>query len=126
MDKKRSNGKKLALKFLKWSFLILLILVGSFAILYGISMHDMQSRQISEIKKYIDTGEIGEIDRLVRKGMVLTHYFLFYSFIISIFCLTMIIIFLYISLLIAKRKLELKNSQAFTTGVKENVAKAQR
>jgi hypothetical protein len=32
----------------------------------------MQSSQISKIKKYIDTGEISEIDRVVRKGMVLT------------------------------------------------------
>jgi len=126
MYKKRSNGKKLALKFLKWSFLILLILVGSFAILYGISMHDMQSRQISEIKKYIDTGEIGEIAFVVRKGMVLTHHFLFYSFIISVCCLIMIIIFLSISLLIAKRKLKLTYNQALAVDVRDNAAEAQR
>ena len=93
MDNDRSTVIKSALKFLKWSFLIVLILVGSFAIFYGITMHDMQSSQISEIKKYIDTGEISEIDRVVSKGMVLTQYFLFYSFIISVCCLIMIIIF---------------------------------
>ena len=126
MDNDRSTVIKSALKFLKWSFLIVLILVGSFAIFYGITMHDMQSSQISEIKKYIDTGEISEIDRVVRKGMVLTQYFLFYSFIISVCCLIMIIIFLYISLLIAKRKLELKYNQALAADVKDHAAEAQR
>ena len=126
MDKKRSNVITLVLNFLKWSFLILLILVGSFAIFYGITMHDMQSSQISEIKKYIDTGEISEIDHVVRKGMVLTHHFLFYSFMISVCCLIMIIIFLYISLLIAKRKLELKYNQALAADVKDHAAEAQR
>ena len=125
MDNNRSTVIKSALKFLKWSFLIVLILVGSFAIFYGITMHDMQSSQISEIKKYIDTGEISEIDRVVRKGMVLTQYFLFYSFIISVCCLIMIIIFLYISLLIAKRKLELKYNQALAADVKDHAAEAQ-
>jgi len=41
MDKKRTNVKIVMLKFLNWSFLIVFILVGSFAIFYGISMHDL-------------------------------------------------------------------------------------
>ena len=116
----------LALKFLKWSFLILLILVGSFAIFYGITMHNMQTNQISEIRKYIDTGEISKIDHIVRKDMILTQHFLFYSFIISVCCLIMIIIFLCISLLISKRKLELKYNRAFAADVKVYEAEAQR
>ena len=120
MDKKQTNVKKSVLKFLKWLFLILLILVGSFAIFYGVSMHNMQAGQIAEVLKYIDTGDIIGIDRVVRKNMVLTHYFLFYSFIASVCCLTMIIILLYISLLNAKRKIKLQYNQAFESGVKDN------
>ena len=111
MDKKRSDEMILALKILKWSFLILLILVGSFAILFGISMHEMQSALISEIIQYIDTGELSKIGSIDRKGIAINHHFIFYSFIISICCLIMIIIFLYVSLLSAKKKLELKYNQ---------------
>ncbi|MBW2409090.1 MAG: hypothetical protein JRF72_04775 [Deltaproteobacteria bacterium] len=121
MDKKRSEVKIIALKTLKWSFLILVILVGSFALVYGVSMHNMQARQISEVLKYLDTGEINEIDRIVRKNMVLTHHFLFYSFMVSVCCLTTIIIFLYISLLMARRKIELY-SQALEGEAKHNAA----
>ena len=54
--------------------------------------------------------------------MVLRHHFLFYYFIVSVGCLTMIIIFLFISLLMAKRKMELKYHQAFAADVKDNTA----
>ena len=67
-------------KVLKWSFLIFLILVASFAILFGINMHAMQSAIISEIIQYIDTGELNKIGSVDRKGIVINHYFLFYSF----------------------------------------------
>ncbi len=116
MDKNQKNIKKSVVKFLKWSFLILVILVGSFAIFYGISMHNMQAGQIAEVLKYIDSGDINGIDRVVRKNMVLTHHFLFNSFIASVCCLTIIIIFLCISLLNAKRKIKLQSNQALETG----------
>ena len=112
MDKKRSDEMILALKILKWSFLILLILVGSFAILFGISMHEMQSALISEIIQYIDTGELNKIGSIDRKGIAINHHLIFYSFIISVCCLIMIIIFLYVSLLSAKRKLKFKSNQS--------------
>ncbi|MGD8520820.1 MAG: hypothetical protein PVF56_06710 [Desulfobacterales bacterium] len=126
MDKKRSNVKVSALKFLKWSCLILLILVGSFAVFYGISMHDMQMNQISRINKYLDTGETDKIYHLANKDMILTQSLLFLSFIISVCCLIMIIIFLYISFLIAKRKLELKHNQTLAIDVKDNATELQR
>ena len=107
MDNKRSTVIILALKFLIWSYLIVSILVGSFAIFYGITMHDMQMSQILKISKYVDTGEISKINHLVKKDMIITQGFLFLSFIISVCSLIMIIICLYISFLIAKRKLKL-------------------
>lgn len=124
MENKRSNAKVLALKVLKWSFLIFLILVTSFAILFGIDMHAMQSTIISEIVQCIDTGELNKIGSVDRKGIVVNHYFLFYSFIISVCCLITIIIFLYISLRITKRKLELKHKQALAADVKDHAAEA--
>ena len=111
MDNKRSTVIILVLKFLKWSFLIILILVGSFAIFYGINMHDMQMSQISKISKYVDAGEISKIYHLAKKDMILTQGLLYLSFIISVCCLIMIIIFLSISFLIAKRKLKFKYNQ---------------
>ena len=125
MDKKRSEVKIIVLRILKWSFLILVILVGLFAIFYGISMHNMQAGQISEILKYIDTGEINEIDRVVRKNMVLTHHFLFYSFMISVCSLIMIIVYLYISLLITRKKLEPGHNQSIAAGVKDDAVGGQ-
>ena len=115
MENNRSKKKVLALKALKWSFLIFLILVASFTILFGINMHAMQSTIISEIIQYIDTGELNKIS-VDRKGIVVNHYFLFYSLIISICCLITIIIFLSISLRIAKRELEQKYNQALADG----------
>ena len=108
MDKKRSDEMILALKILKWSFLILLILIGSFAILFGISMHEMQSALISEIIQYIDAGEFSKIGNIDRKGIAINHHFIFYSWMISMGCLITIILFLYISLRKTKRKLEKK------------------
>jgi hypothetical protein len=115
-----------ALKFLKWLCLILLILVGSFAVFYGINMHDMQMNQISKISKYLDAGEMDKIYHLAKKDMILTQGLLFLSFIISVCCLIMIIIFLYISFFIAKRKLELKYNQALAVDVEDNATEAQR
>ena len=77
MRNKRSNTKVLALKVFKWSFLIFLLLVASFAILFGINMHNMQSAIISEIIQYIDTGEFNKIGSVDRKGIVINHYFLY-------------------------------------------------
>ena len=114
------------MKFLKWPFLIFLTLVGSFAIFYAINMHFMQMGQISKISKYVDAGEISEIVHLAKKDMILTQGLLFFSFIISVCCLIMIIIFLSISLLIAKRKLKLKYNQALAADLKNNATEAQR
>jgi membrane-associated PAP2 superfamily phosphatase len=125
MDNKRSNIIISALKFLKWSFLFVLIVVNLFTIFYGITMHDMQMDQISKISKYIDTGEINEINHLARKDMILTQGLLFLSFIISICCLIIIIIFLYISLLLSKRKLKMKHSQALAAKVTGHATEAQ-
>ena len=100
------------LRFLKWPFLFLLILVGSFTTFYVISMHNMQMIQISKISKYVDTGEISKINHLAKKDMIITQGLLYLSFIISICCLLMIIIFLYISLLHAKKIIKLKYNQA--------------
>ena len=111
-------------KVLKWSFLIFLILVASFAILFGIDMHAMQSAIISEIIQYIDTGELNKIGSVDRKGIVVNHYFLFYSFILSVCCLITIIIFLCISLQITKRKLEQKYNQVLAADVKDYGAEA--
>jgi hypothetical protein len=111
MDKKRSDGMILTLKILKWSFLILLIFVGLFAILFGISMHKMQSALISEIIQYIDMDELNKIGSIDRKGIAINHHFIFYSFIISVSCLIMIIIFLCVSLLSAKKRLKFKYNQ---------------
>lgn len=108
MENNSSKKKVFALKVLKWFFLIFLILVASFAILFGINMHYMQSAIISEIIQYIDIGELNKIGSIDRKGIVVNHYFLFYSFIISVCCLITIIIFLCISWRINKRKLEQK------------------
>ena len=120
MDKKRSEVKIIGLRILKWSFLILAILVGSFAFFYGVSMHNMQAVQIAEVLKYIDTGDINEIDRVVRKNMVLTHHFLFYSFMVSVCALTWIVIILYFSLLNARSKIKLQFSQTLETGSEDN------
>ena len=122
MESKQSNAKVLALKVLKWSFLIFLILVASFSILFGIDMHAMQSVIISEIVQYIDTGELSKIGSVDRKGIVVNHYFLFYSFIISVCCLILIIIFLFISLRITKIKLVQKHNQALAADVKDHAA----
>ena len=93
MENEGSTATVSALKFLKWSFLIALILVCSFAILYGINMHFMQASQIKEISRCIDTGEMGRAIHLANKDMIITQGFLFLSFIISVFCLILIIIF---------------------------------
>ncbi len=108
MDNKRSTIILFALKFLKWLFLIVLILVGSFAIFYGIDMHYMQMDQISKISTYVDSGEIDKLNHLVHKNMVLTQGVFFFCFIISVLCLILIIIFMSTSFLIDKRKLKLK------------------
>ena len=111
MENKRSNTNVFMLKVLKWSFLLLLILVCSFAILFGISVHEMQSALISEIIQYIDAGEFSKIGSIDRKGIAINHHFIFYSSIISVCCLIAIILFLYISLRITKRELEQKYNQ---------------
>lgn len=112
MKKKRSDEMILALKILKWSFLIILILVFTFLILFVISVHGMQSALISEIVQYIDTGELSKIGNIDRKGIAINHVLIFWSFIISICCLIMIIIFLYVSLLSVKRKLKVKSNHS--------------
>ena len=94
------------MKILKWAFLILLILVSSFAILFGTSVHTMQSSLISEIVQYIDNDELLKIGSIDRKGIAINHHLIFYSFIISVCCLMMIIIFLSFSLLSAKKRLK--------------------
>ena len=111
MEKKRSDETISGLKILKWLFLILLIFVFSFLILFVIGVHGMQSALISEIIQYIDTGEFSKIGSIDRKGITINHLLIFWSFIISICCLIMIIIFLYVSLLSAKRKLNFKSNQ---------------
>ena len=74
-------------------------------------MHDMQMSQISKIGKYVDSGDIGKIDHLVRKDMIITQGLLLFSFIIAVCCLVVIIVFLYISFLHAKKK-QLIDNQA--------------
>ena len=110
MENKRSDGKSSALKVLKWLFLIFLILFTLFVILFGINMYDMQSNIISEIVKCIDSGEFNKIGNIDRKGIVVNHHFLFYSFIISACSLTTIIIFLCISLRKTQKKLKVNFS----------------
>ena len=94
------------LKFLKWAVLVVLMLMGAFATFYGFAMHDMQMNQISRIGKHLDAGEISEAVHLAKKDMILTQGFIFLSLLISSGCLIMLIIYLYISLLLAKRKLK--------------------
>ncbi len=107
MDHKKTNKEFWALKSLLWPILFLTI-VGAVSIFWGINMHSMQMRQISELSKYVDDGEINKINHLVSKDMILTQNFLMISFIISVFCLITIIIFLFISYLIFKRKMKIK------------------
>lgn len=114
------------LRFLKWPVLILLILVGLFAASYVISMHNMQVRQISKISNHIDRGELSEIIHLVNKDMIITQGLLLFSFIISVCCLLLIIIFLYISLLNTPKKVKLKNNPAHSVGAKERAAQTKR
>jgi len=66
---KRQNTNVIMLKVLKWLFLILLILVCSFAILFGTRVHKMQSALISEIIQYIDAGDFSKIGGIDRKGI---------------------------------------------------------
>jgi len=94
MDRKRSTPIISVLKFLRRLFLIVLILVGSFATFYGINMHYMQMSQISKASKYLDAGEISEVSHLVNKDMIITQGLLYLSFIVSVCCLIMIIIFI--------------------------------
>jgi hypothetical protein len=124
MEDKRSNAEVSGLKILKWAFLVFFIIVTSFAILYGIHMHAMQKSIISEIVKCMDPDEFYKTFSIDRKGIVLNHYFLFYSFIISVCGLIAIIIFLSISLRITKKKLELKHNQAIAADVKDHAAEA--
>ena len=112
MDNNTSKVKKVALKILRRSFLILLILVGFFTLFYGISMHSMQMKQISKAGKLIDSGEMGELYHLVKKDMIITQGFFYLSFVISVSCLIMIIVYLTISLEIAKRKLKSKQTES--------------
>ena len=107
MDHKKTNKEFWALKSLLWPLLILII-IGGVAIFWGINMHSMQMRQISKLSKYVDDGEINKVDHLVKKDMILTQNFLMLSFIISVFCLITIIVFLFISYLIFKRKMKIK------------------
>ena len=125
MENKQSNAEVSGLTILKWVFLIFLIFVTLFAILYGIHMHAMQKSIISEIVKCMDPDEFYKTLRIDRKGIVLNHYFLFYSFIISVCSLITIIIFLCISLRITQKKLELRYNQALARAdVKGNAAEA--
>jgi uncharacterized membrane protein len=83
-----------------------------FLILFVIGVHGMQSRLISEIVQIIDSGEFNRIGSIDRKGIAINHSLIFWSFIISICCLITIIIFLFISLLSAKRKIKLKSNNS--------------
>ena len=111
MEKKLSDEMIFALKILKWSFLVLLILVALFAILFGTSVHKMQSALISQIIQYIDSGELLKIGSIDIKGIIINHQFIFLSFMISACCLVMIIILLSVSLLRAKKRLKYKYNQ---------------
>ena len=126
MENGGSNAKVSGLKILKWAFFVFLISVTLLAISFGSSMHDMQSRLISEIVQCIDSGEFEKIGSIDRKGIAVNHHFLFYSFMISVCSLITIIIFLCISLRIAQKKLELKYNQALAADVEGNAAEAQR
>jgi len=125
MEKKQSDGMISGLKILRWLFLILLIFVFSFLILFVIGVHGMQSALISEIIQYIDAGEFSKIGSIDRKGIAINHHLLFYSFIISVCCLTMIIIFLSVSLLNAKRKWQLINNRALPDEAEDHGAEVQ-
>lgn len=122
MQNKQSNAEVSGLKILKWSFLIFFIFVALFTILYGILMHANQKSIISEIIDCMDNGEFYKICSIDRKGIVLNHFFLFYSFIISVCSLTAIIIFLCISLRITKKRLELIHNQPLAADVKDHAA----
>jgi cell division protein FtsL len=74
-----------------------------FAAFYAISMLNMQANQILKISKYVDTGEISKLNHLASKDMKITQGLLYLSFIISFCCLFLIIIYLYISLLHARK-----------------------
>jgi hypothetical protein len=96
----------LALKVLKWLFLISVILIGAFTFVFGLSVHEMQSDLISEIVKYIDANEFEKMGTIDRKGIAINHHLIFQSFITVICCLVVIIIFLVVSLIRAKRQLK--------------------
>ena len=96
------------LKLLKWPFLVLVIFVGTFATFYVFIMYSMQTSQLAKIREYIDIGELGNISHLVYKDMIITRGLLLLSYIISICCFLLIIIFLYVSLLRTKKIIKLK------------------
>jgi len=125
MENEQSNAKVSGLKLLKWVFLVFLIFITLVAILFGSSMHDMQTRLNSEIIQYIDSGEFDKIGSIDRKGIAVNHHFLFYSFMISVCSLIAIIIFLCISLRITKKKLKLLYNQALAADLEGNAAEAQ-
>ena len=97
MDKRQTTPKKALLKFLKWFFFATLILVALLAILNGFNMLDMQSKQIATMLTSFETGDIREVERLVKKHVIITHQVLFNAFVISVCSLVSIIIFLFIT-----------------------------
>jgi ethanolamine utilization protein EutP (predicted NTPase) len=97
---------RLALNILKWLLLIVLIIIALFFIAFGTSVHQMQSALISEIVQYIDANEFEKMGTIDRKGIAINHHFIFQSLITVICCLVVIIIFLGVSLIRAKRQLK--------------------
>ena len=124
MENKGPDTKASLLKVLRWLILLVLIFSCGFFVLFGISVHQMQSDLIIEIVRYIDSGEFSKIGNIDRKGIAINHHLIFYSFMISLCSLMGIILWLYFSLRIAKRKLAQKNDTALTDHMRDPSVKA--
>jgi hypothetical protein len=123
MENKGPDTKASLLKVLRGLILIVLIFSCGFFVLFGISVHQMQSDLIIEIMRYIDTGEFSKIGNIDRKGIAINHHLIFYSFMISLCSLMGIILWLVMSLRKTKRKLAQKNDTAPTDDMKDPTAK---